>query len=166
MGFLALRGFPFAFRLPPSALLVLSLAVLSGPPARAAEKTPADLVVARQGALPIILTAPHGGREAIPGIEPRQDRTNDPAYRSWGGFQRGGDSNTDVLALGIAAEITRLTGQAPYLVLANFQRRYVDANRPAELALDSPETRPYYDYYHQTIRRFVDEIPKTIRPAC
>jgi hypothetical protein len=43
-------------------------------PGHAADKTPADLVVVRQGTLPIILTVPHGGREEIPGAAPRDTR--------------------------------------------------------------------------------------------
>ena len=49
-------------------------------------------------------------------------------------------------------------GKAPYLVVAKLRRKYIDANRPQQLALDSPEARPYYDYYHQSVRRFVGEI--------
>jgi N-formylglutamate amidohydrolase len=144
-----------------AAVVLLWLAVLAGPPARAADKTPADLVLVQQGALPIILTAPHGGREAIPGIEPRRDTANDEAYRKWGGFRRGADTNTDILAQGIAAEVAKLTGKKPYLVVARFSRTYVDANRPPELGLDSPEARPYYDTYHRSIRRFIDEIRRS-----
>jgi len=140
------------------AVALLWFAFLAGPPARAADKTPANLVLVQQGALPIILTAPHGGREAIPGIEPRRDKANVEAYRKWGGFQRGADTNTDSLAQGIAAELAKLTGKKPYLVVAKFSRKYIDANRPPELGLDSPRARPYYDTYHQAVRRFVDEI--------
>jgi len=140
----------------PIVLVAFTLSFLQGSPACAAEHT--DLVLVRQGALPIILTAPHGGREAIPGIAPRQDRKNDAAFRAWGGFGAGEDLNTDALAQGIAAEIARLTGKEPYLVVAKFHRRYADANRPAELALDSPEARIPYDYYHRSIRRFIDEV--------
>jgi hypothetical protein len=71
------------------AVALLWIAVLALPAAGAAERAPADLVLVQQGELPIILTAPHGGREAIPGIEPRWDRAQDEAYRKWGGFQRG-----------------------------------------------------------------------------
>jgi N-formylglutamate amidohydrolase len=42
--------------------------------------------------------------------------------------------------------------------MAKFQRKYVDPNRPPEIALESPTARPYYDAYHQAIRRFIDEI--------
>lgn len=133
-------------------------AVLLQLPVDAAERTPADLVLVQQGALPIILTAPHGGRETVPGIEPRRDRTGAEAWRKWGGFVQTEDTDTYALARGIAAEIEKLTGKAPYLVAAKFQRKFIDANRPPELALDSPGARPYYDYYHESIRRFVGEI--------
>jgi N-formylglutamate amidohydrolase len=42
--------------------------------------------------------------------------------------------------------------------MAKFERRFIDANRPPEIALDSADARPYYDYYHNSIRRFIDEI--------
>ncbi len=134
----------------------LALMVVAARPVHAIDRTPADLVLAQPGTLPIILTAPHGGREAIPSVEPR--RGEDKTSRKWGGFKTGGDANTDVLAERIAAEITQLTGRAPYLVVVKFQRKYVDANRPPELALEDPRARPYYDYYHQSVRRFIDEV--------
>jgi hypothetical protein len=34
----------------------------------------------------------------------------------------GADASTDVLASGIAAELSKLTGQDPYLVVAKFAR--------------------------------------------
>jgi N-formylglutamate amidohydrolase len=127
----------------------------------AADVTPADLVLVQQGTMPIILTAPHGGHEAIPGVPPREDKSNDEAFRKWGGFGAGrGDPNTDLLAQGIAAEIKALTGKDVYLVIAKFERRFIDANRPPELALDSADAQPYYDYYHNSIRRFIDEMRK------
>lgn len=78
----------------------------------------AALVLVQRGTLPIILTAPHGGREAVPTIEPR--RAEDNASSKWGGVHTGSDSNTDVLARRIAAEITKLTGLDPYLVVVKF----------------------------------------------
>jgi N-formylglutamate amidohydrolase len=42
--------------------------------------------------------------------------------------------------------------------VAKFKRKYIDPNRPPEIGLDSPTAQPYYDTYHQSIRRFVDEI--------
>jgi N-formylglutamate amidohydrolase len=142
----------------------LSLAVpalLCAARAVAAGESPADLVYARRGELPILLTAPHGGRRAIPGIAPRDiARERDSVgARKWGGvIGGGGDPNTDLLAERIAARIEALTGKAPYVVVAKFQRKYVDANRPPELAFDRPQARPYYEQYHRFVRRYVDEI--------
>lgn len=124
-------------------------------PVHAAERTPAEMVLVRQGTMPIILTAPHGGREAIPGVAPRITQGKPSGGR---GYVTVTDTNTDKLALGIAAEIKALTGKEPYLVLAKFERKYIDPNRPPEIGLDNPTAQPYYDLYHQTVRRFVDEI--------
>ena len=123
--------------------------------ARAEGVAPANLVLVRQGTLPIILTVPHGGREAIPGVAPRDTLGKPSGGR---GFVTVTDTNTDRLALGIAAEIKKLTGKEPNLVVAKFKRKFVDPNRPPEVAVDSPAARPYYDYYHQAVRRFIDEV--------
>jgi len=124
-------------------------------PVHAADKTPADLVLARAGTLPIILTVPHGGREEIPGAAPRDTRGKPSGGR---GFVTVTDANTDRLALGIAAQIKAVTGKEPYVVLAKFKRQYPDPNRPPEIGVESPAARPCYDYYHRSIRRFIDEI--------
>jgi N-formylglutamate amidohydrolase len=124
--------------------------------ADATDRALADLVLVQQGSMPVILTAPHGGRAAIPTVEPRRAQDGTPG--PWGGVHMGADANTDVLASGIAAELSKLTGQDPYLVVAKFARKYIDANRPPELGLEDPRARPYYDYYHRSIRRFIDEV--------
>jgi N-formylglutamate amidohydrolase len=131
------------------------LAPIAASTARAETLAPADLVLVRSGALPIILTVPHGGREAIPGIAPR-DTLGKPAGGR--GFVTGTDTNTDRLALAVAAEIKTLTGKEPYIVMAKFKRKFVDPNRPPEVAVDSPAARPYYDYYHLAVRRFIGEV--------
>ena len=122
--------------------------------ASAGERTPSDLVLVQQGTLPIILTAPHGGRELIPGVaarnlEGKQDRTL---------YWAAGDPGTDVIVQVMAREIRELTGKDVYVVMARFDRRYIDANRWPAVAYDNPVAAPYYQHYHQTIRRFVDEI--------
>ena len=45
-----------------------------------------------------------------------------------------------------------------YLVVAHFDRKYIDANRPPRFAFDQPAAERYYDFYHRSIRRFVDRI--------
>jgi N-formylglutamate amidohydrolase len=138
-----------------SALLAPILAPIAVSTVRAESFAPADLVLVRQGTLPIILTVPHGGREAIPGVAPRNTLGKPSGGR---GFVTVTDTNTDRLALGVAAEIKALTGKEPYLVMARFGRKFVDPNRPPEVAVDSPAARPYYDYYHQAVRRFIGEV--------
>lgn len=139
---------------------MLLLGLLLDPRAHAAGDAPADLVLVQQGTLPIILTVPHGGRQAIAGIEERntEGKTGGKGGGRWGGFVKGGDLNTDILAQHIAAGIQAITGKAPYVVLAKFKRQYIDANRPPEIALDNPKARPYYDYYHNAVRGFIAEI--------
>jgi N-formylglutamate amidohydrolase len=139
--------------------IVVSLAAAWDHGVHAQERPPGELVLVQQGGLPVILTAPHGGREPLSWLEPRHPANkNNPAFKAWGGFGLSGDANTDVLAMRLADQIRALTGRSPYLVMARFTRQYVDANRPAALAYDDPRAKPYYDYYHASIRRFVDEV--------
>ncbi len=137
------------------ALMLLSAATL--PAARAADRTPSELVLVQSGSLPIILTAPHGGREPIPSIQPRnlegkKDRVT---------YIAGGDINTDIMVQAMAREIRALTGKDVYMVMARFDRKFIDANRGPTIAYDNPISEPYYEHYHQSIRRFVDEIRGT-----
>jgi len=129
----------------------------------AAGGAPQDLMLVHAGTLPIVLTAPHGGRLDIPDVEERTapDAAHAAAFTKWGGFHAGGDHNTDTLALRISAEIEKLTGRRPYLVLAKFKRKFVDPNRPAELAYADPRAAPYYVLYHSTIRKFVDDVRRS-----
>ena len=122
----------------------------------AAAVRPEDRVFVQQGNMPILLTAPHGGNQAIPGIERRVGNAyvnpNSPR------FAAGRDSGTFELAQRIARKIHAANGRNVYTVLAQFQRYQIDANRAAHFAYESPLAAPYYDYYHASIRRFVDEI--------
>ena len=130
-----------------SRLLALSCvtAALLASQARASE-----LVLARAGELPVILTAPHGGRAEVPGCETRSPVGSRFVITS--------DLNTDVLALSTAEELERLTGRRPWLVVAKFHRRFIDANRIPGEAYGAPGCRPQYDAYHAAIRRFLNEM--------
>jgi hypothetical protein len=62
---------------------------------------------------------------------------------------------------GIAQRLLDLTGEAPSVVIAEYDREYIDANRPAACAFEPvPESdaRRLYDEYHNTIRLFVEDI--------
>jgi N-formylglutamate amidohydrolase len=143
-------------------LIVANLLIAAfGPRAVAQGLTPEDLVLTQVGTLPIILTAPHGGRDPIPGVPPRNIEGKPTGGSD--SYHVNGDRETDVLVQAIAREIRQLTGEDVYLVMAKFQRKFIDANRPPKVAYDNPKAAPYYQYYHETIRRFIDEIRNSRR---
>jgi N-formylglutamate amidohydrolase len=96
--------------------------------------------------LPIILTAPHGGNEAIPGVRARRG-VGVPQ------FVARRDQNTGELAERVAAMLQELLGAKPFLVVARFARKFVDANRPAAAAYEEAEARPHYEAYHFALRQ-------------
>ena len=126
-------------------LILLSLALFMYAPAEAQEKgTPANFLTIWAGLLPIILAAPHGGRQAIPGV---------PLRRGVGvpQFTTERDNNTAELAEMVADKIYERLGAKPFLVIAKFERKYVDANRTESAAFESVEAKPYYDAYHRAL---------------
>lgn len=132
---------------------LVSLLIASAQPAHATE--PPGLVLARAGNLPILITAPHGGQAAVLGVASR-DVSDKP--RGGRQYEVTRDVNTDVIAEGLARYLETATGSRPYLVAAAFHRKYIDANRPPQIAYDSPAAEPYYRSYHDSIRRFVQDI--------
>lgn len=103
-------------------------------------------LVVEAGRLPVILTAPHGGREPIPDVPRRIHGT------------RLRDEGTLELAQVLSARLTALLGAPPYLVAARFSRTRIDANRPEDAALEHDAARPIYRAYHAHVRRFVAEV--------
>lgn len=109
-----------------------------------AEQTTATLVAIEGGDLPIILSAPHGGRGAIPGAAERRGVGVDS-------FKVKSDFNTGKLTEQLADAIEKQLGKRPYLVIARFHRKYADANRRDRDAYESPEAQVAYDAYHLAI---------------
>jgi N-formylglutamate amidohydrolase len=110
------------------------------------------LLTLTTGNLPLVLVAPHGGREAIPGIGIRQGNGVPQ-------FKTGRDHNTAELAEAIALKLGQMSGAKPFLVIARFHRKYIDANRPSIEAYEALEAQPYYGAFHSA----VDEACKHIR---
>ena len=104
------------------------------------------------GTVPIILTAPHGGREAIPGVAQRRG-VGVPQFAT----ER--DSNTAELAEAVAVKLHERLGATPFLVIARFERKFIDANREPAAAYETPQAKPYYESYH----RAIGEAAETIR---
>lgn len=142
---------------PVLALFLLGASAQTTPP-RTPATHPTTLVSATSGDLPVLLTAPHGGRLRVPGVETRTG-AGVPAKRgAKTNFSLAFDRNSDLVALALADEIEARTGKRPYLVVAGFSRRYADANRPPAEAYESPLARPVYDEYHGAVAAYRTEI--------
>jgi N-formylglutamate amidohydrolase len=105
-----------------------------------------ETVDASKGTLPLILTVPHDGgdfRELVP-------------ERKTGVLTR--DAGTARLAQSVASILQAHTGKRPYLVIARFSRKYLDANRAEREAMESEGARPAYRAYHDQIAAYVDEV--------
>lgn len=103
------------------------------------------------GVLPIVLSAPHGGRDPIPGISVRKGQ-------GVAQFATERDSNTAELAEQIAVTLDSQMGGRPFLVVARFERKYVDANRAPAEAYEDPSARFYYDAYHHALEQACGSI--------
>ena len=129
-------------------MLAVILPALAG--AQANNAAP-HLLTTWMGMLPIIIAAPHGGRQEIPGVPVRSGTGVSQ-------FITERDSNTAELAETLASKVGDRLGARPFLVLAHFERKYVDANRPAAAAYDSAATKPYYDAYHRALAEASERI--------
>ena len=119
-------------------------AILMGLGSLSAQDVSKKLISVQSGSLPIILSAPHGGNFTIEGVP---ERKGEGVKR----FVRTKDMWTDQLTVNLADAIEKKTGKRPYVVVANFHRKFIDANRSADLAYESPEAKPVYDSYHRAI---------------
>ena len=136
------------------------LAPLLGRVASLAEEkpiVPADFITVQKGDLPIIFSAPHGGVMPIPGVP---ERKGEGMKTGGAGFFAGRDENTELLAAAIARAVESRLGKKPYFVIARFHRKFVDANRPPEIAVEHPRAREVYDAYRSTLAEFCDDVQK------
>ena len=118
--------------------------------ASAQEKTE-SLITIESGDLPIILSAPHGGRGAIPNVAERQGEGVER-------FNPRSDSNTDILTERLAEAIEKKVGKRPYVVIARFHRKYVDANRRGRDAYECEEAKVVYESYHQALAKARSQV--------
>jgi N-formylglutamate amidohydrolase len=130
----------------------LALATLLNSALEASDKpAPADLLTVWHGGLPIVLAAPHGGREPLADV---------PVRRGIGvpHFTVRRDSNTAEIAHALAGKLQQRMGAKPFLVIARFERKFVDANRPECAAYEGANAKPYYDAYHRELEAAVKSI--------
>jgi hypothetical protein len=115
------------------------------------------LVKRHRGTMPVILTCPHDGTEAPPGVQTRTKEATPDGCQ----FTIDSDLHTAFITQSVAQKILDLTGLSPYAVIASFDRKFIDANRPrspVNCAFTDPDAKPFYDEYHNRIAGFVDEI--------
>ncbi len=107
------------------------------------------------GDLPLILTAPHGGRLKPTHIPDRTQGT------------RLADSHTDLLARDVAAAVHQRTGRRPHLILCHLHRVKVDCNRePGEAAQSNANALAVWEAFHGFIAEARDSATRTnITPA-
>ncbi len=110
-----------------------------------------DLVAVEQGNLPIIFSASHGGHRAIPQVPVRRGI-------GVGRFVSRGDNNTAELTRLIAVKLGARLGAAPFTIIAEFERKYVDANRAAANAYESVAAKYYYDAYHRALAAAAERL--------
>ena len=126
-------------------VVAFPFALLPAAPARDdAPVKPADLVFVRKGTLPVIVSAPHGGRTAVPGVPPRLGV-------GVAKFATVRDANTAELADRFVAALEKQLGGKAWVVVARFDRKYLDVNRPRDGSYESDRAKAYYDAYHDPL---------------
>jgi N-formylglutamate amidohydrolase len=124
---------------------LFALALLMPAPASAqADHVSSRWLTLWAGMVPIIIAAPHGGRAPLPGIPPRRGV-------GVAQFTTERDSNTAELAELVAGKLSGELEARPFLVVARFERKFVDVNRAESEAFESQEARPHYQAYHRAL---------------
>src|SRR5678815_5487134 len=97
-----------------------------------------DLVSRHVGTMPLVLTCPHGGSQQPPGVSPRKPKRTGPCP-----VITKGDEWTIPIAQAVAEQFEKLTAKTPFVVIADFHRRYIDANRSEDCAFSQNAAEPY-----------------------
>lgn len=99
------------------------------------------------GNLPIVISAPHGGRLAPDHIPDRSRGKLRP------------DRNTDLLARDIADALFLRTNKYPHLIICHVARRKVDCNRDLkEGAQNNKHARNIWNQYHHSIEKSIQTL--------
>lgn len=130
--------------LVPLALLLVPVALLPGSVAAPKEVKPESFVTIQKGTLPIIVSAPHGGRKKVPDVPERLGL-------NVANFTTVLDSYTAELTEKFVTEVQQHLDGKVWVVIARFERKYLDVNRPREQSYESEKAKPYYDAYHDPL---------------
>ena len=149
----------FAFLLPFGFLLLFAPGFGFGQTLLHSE-TPNPYVKIQIGNLPIILSAPHGGEMPLPNTKIRR---GEGLATGGSGFAIARDTGTEELTELIAKAMEKKWGQKPYLVIAKAHRKYVDPNRPPEIAFEDSNAKPVYEAYHQALQNACRNVQKSFQ---
>ncbi|MFN5469369.1 MAG: hypothetical protein ACK5ZC_09405 [Pirellulaceae bacterium] len=108
-----------------------------------------------EGDLPCMISAPHGGRQVVPGVAPR---TGTGLPKGASGFFAGRDSSTEELALQVVDCLQERLQAKPFHVISSVHRKYVDFNRPVDIAIESTRIEPLYKRYHDALSAYAKQI--------
>jgi N-formylglutamate amidohydrolase len=127
-----------------SALLALTLVVFVALAPAADALKPEDFLTVQKGTLPIIISTPHGGTKPVPDVPERVGKglTNFYTIR---------DEWTIELTEKFVAELEKVLDGKPWVVIARFERKYLDVNRSPAEGYESEKAKPYYDAYHNAL---------------
>lgn len=114
-----------------------------------------QLLILRDGELPLVISAPHGGRLEVPGATVRK---GEGLKKGASGFFTGRDTGTEELALRVVELLDdKLSGRVS-CVISRVHRRYVDFNRPPEIGVEHQAARVVHDSYHEALRSAVQRV--------
>lgn len=113
-----------------------------------------NLVLRHRGTLPVILTSPHDGGSTPPGVDQRTAETSPDDCD----VNTSRDVRTREITEAVARRILERTGLSPYVVIAEFSRGVVDANRARRCAFVDDDAEKYYDEYHRRVDEYIDQI--------
>ena len=141
----------------PALTLVCGLLLLLVVSSEVRGDNPRDYLEIQSGAIPIIITAPHGGGMIPSDVSSRVcDGSNDVCSN---------DQNTHLLAVAVCDQLELLLGARPYQVVNRVDRLYIDMNRSnadnpygSNDAYDDADARPYYEFYHGAISESVSRV--------
>jgi len=125
---------------------------------KSTKPVPADLnglVFVQAGDLPIILSAPHGGTGEVACV---LERTGAGLATGPTGFFTGRDTGTEELAQEVLDAIKKRFGKSPYVVISKVHRKFMDPNRPADIAFEDPRIKPIYDHYHDSLAKYCRDV--------
>jgi hypothetical protein len=107
-----------------------------------------------------MITCPHNGPDQPMGVSKIRNKSNLPPEPicKQSQFSIENDSFTSFIATGIADYMEGICGKRPGLFIAKYHRQYIDMNRKRECAYEVQQAKQFYDEYHQSISKHVQNI--------